>query len=1148
MSLRFIYGRSGYGKSHFCLNDISNKLKTDETHPLILIVPEQFSFQAEKNLMKIIDRDRFQRVKIMSFRRMAHRVFTEIGGITREHMNTAGRAMLIHKILSKHKNDLELYSKSASSPGFVDTISQIIIELKRYMVTAEELEKTVEFVSEEILKKKLMDISLIYSNYETDIHEKYIDTEDDMELLYQKLDKTKLFDGAEIYLDEFSSFTPQQYKIIEMLMTCSSRVNIALTTSEKPQGDLFEVTSLTENRLLKIAAENNTSLDKPIKLFTNLSNRFQNSLELTHLERQLYEYPYKPYSGAVKDISIYKAVNIYEEVEETARDISRLIRNQGNGIRYRDIAIATRDMQRYESLVRAIFAIYEIPCFIDQRREMGTNPFIIFITAIVEIFSKNWTYESVFRCLKTGMFQFDPGELEMLENYVLAAGIKGKRWFDESWEFNLNYDFYNKRAIEAESASLEKINQVKAKITNTLGRLYHSLHQSSLCKDYAAALFDFVEENKIGNRLQDYINYFTETGSIDKANEYSQVWRIFCDVLDQAVEVLGDEKLTLDEFGKILMLGFAEYSTGIIPPSIDQVTLGNIDRMRSHEVKVLYVLGVNDGVLPRAQNDEGALNDQDRDKLRELGIELSMGTRSKVFEEQFLIYSSLTLPSMHLRLSYPIADHDGKTMRPSIVISRVKRLFPGLTEQSSLAGSEGEFSELKNLWAPIPAFNELIVNLPHNNSNLSSGQPWKELYEWFESKPNWKSRTELVERGLHYTNMVEEIKREKAAALYGKEHLFSVSRLEKYAECPFAYFVKYGLKAKDRKIYMTSSPDIGTFLHNVLNEFSELLKKEKLSWKDVDKKLCKEGVNLIVKDMMNKLPGNILNSSARYRQLMERLKKVLVTALYIIAEHIKRSEFEPTGFEEGFGPYDKYPPITIELENGEEIKLIGRIDRIDMMEHEEETFVRIIDYKSGNKDIRLTDIYYGLQLQLLTYLDAILKGYREGDIKSLTAAGILYFRVDDPMIKGGPGMSDEQLEKEILKELKLKGLLLSDYEVITGMDKDISGNSDVIQASVNKDGTLGSRSRVISREQFDVLRDYVNVTIKQLSTEMLQGKIDIKPYKKKKDTPCKFCDYSSICRFDTGIKGNNYRQLTEKSEDTLWELMGKKVNGGDSDE
>lgn len=1158
MSLRFIYGRAGYGKSRFCLEDIRKKLNKDDNHPLIIVVPEQFSFQAEKNLITSIYRDENLRAKVFSFRRMAYRAFTEVGGLTRQHMNMAGRAMLIYRIMNELKGDLRLYSKSAGASGFVDTISEIITELKRYDISPPELINAADIITDEVLKNKLSDIGHIFEKYESAIHEKYIDTEDDMTMLYEKIDKSHIFDDAEIYFDEFASFTPQQYKIIEKLMTLAKAVNITLTMDTNKgivqNTDLFALTKATEERLIKIAGDNNISIEKYVDLNSNEDNRFRNSKELLHMEKHLYSFPYKEYREKMKDISIYKAMNIYTEVEEVARDISKLIRRKENPLRYRDIAIATRDVKRYESLVRAVFEAYNIPSFIDERREITGNPLIVFIISMLEIFSKNWSYESVFRYLKTGMLKLDKDEIDLIENYVLGAGIKGKKWLDESWEYRLNYDFNGGEIPENERETILRINEIKNRIVEPLNAFYMDFSRSKKSKDYCTKLFQFLENNSLFEKLEEYINTFKEKGDIDNANEYSQVWNVIIDVLDQIVEVMGEEEISLEEFSKILLIGFSQYTAGLIPPSIDQVTLGSVDRMRSHNVKALYILGVNDGVFPRAQSYEGVFNDKDRNTLKSMGLELADGTRAKAFEEQYVIYSALSSAGSYLRISYPMADHDGKTMRPSIIISRMKKLFPAIKEESSIVIENSDEEALGMIWAPLPTFNEMIsvIRMDSDSDSNKDGTKfkpiWKDVYKWYLSKEEWKGKTNRILEGLKYTNVVEEIEKERARKIYGKDMQFSISRLEKYAECPFAYFIKYGLRVKDRKIYKASSPDIGTFMHNVLNEFAVTLQKEKLTWKDIDKRFCTEAVNIIVDNMVEKIPGNILNSSPRYKYLSERLKRTLITALWIISEHIKRSEFEPEGYEEGFGPYDKYPPIKIVLENGEEINLIGRIDRVDMMDTEIESFVRIIDYKSGNKDVKLTDIYYGLQLQLLTYLDAILEGAQQSDGNSLIPAGILYFKIDNPIIKGSAGISDEDIESEILKELKLRGLLLDDYEVIKSMDLNIEGNSEIIPASVKADGTLGSRSRVVTKQQFGILREYVKGTIKDLSSEMLDGNINIKPYKKKKEVPCTFCDYGAICQFDTSIKGNNYRIINEKSDDEIWSLMETRTGGGDNNE
>lgn len=1157
MSLRFIYGRAGYGKSSFCLQDIRSKLKQDETYPLVLIVPEQFSFQAEKNLITTIGKDENLRAKVLSFRRMAYRVFSEVGGLTRQHMNIAGRAMLIYKIMNDIKADLKVYSKSAAQGGFVDTVSEVITELKKYDISVEELLDASNKAGEtedEALKNKLSDIGLIYEKYENAIHEKYVDTEDDMTMLYEKITQSHLYDGAEVYFDEFASFTPQQYKIIEKLMVKAKRVNITLTmdvnSHPMENTDLFALTKATEERIIKIAADNNVGIDEPIKLNDSKQNRFRfkDSPELSHMENHLFSFPYNPYKGETQDISIYKSMNIYAEVEEMARDISRLMRDKDRGLRYRDIAIAGRDIKRYESLVRAIFQAYNIPYFIDERREITGNPLIVFIISLLEILSKNWSYEAVFRYLKTGMVEFEKDEIDLIENYVLANGIKSKKWNEDKWEYKLNYYFNVGEISDSEKEVIHKINEIKDRIVKPLNEFYDKFSKSTNGKEFCKYLYEFLEVNKLYEKIVEYVDIFKENGDIDNANEYNQVWDVVIDVLDQIVEVMGEEALTVEEFSKILLIGFSQYTAGLIPPSMDQVIFGSADRMRSHDIKLLYVIGVNDGVFPRAQNDEGVLNDRDRETLKNMGIELASGTRAKAFEEQFVIYGTLSSASRYLRISYPMADYDGKTMRPSIFISRIKKLFPNIKEESSIVIEDTDKEILRFVVAPLPTFNEMITVIRMDRDGTKLKPIWKDVYKWYLSRDEWKNRASRILDGLNYSNQVAAIESERARKIFGKDMLFSVSRLEKYSECPFAYFIRYGLRAKDRKIYKASSPDMGTFMHNVLNEFSETLRKERVSWKEVNKKFCTEAVNIIVDDMVEKIPGDILNSSPRYKYLSERLKRMLITALWIISEHIKRSDFEPEGYEEGFGPYDKYPPIKIVLENGEEINLIGRIDRVDIMDGENEDFVRIIDYKSGNKDIKLTDIYYGLQLQLLIYLDAILEGAQRDNENSLAPAGILYFKIDNPIIKGNDGITDEDIEREILKELKLRGLLLKDMDVVRSMDKEMERNSEIIPASIRADGEFGSNSRVVSQEQFEILRKHVKNTIKNLSSEMLSGNIRIKPYKKNKEVPCKFCDYSAICQFDTSIKGNNYRMINEKKDDEIWNLMEKETKAGDVSE
>ena len=563
--------------------------------------------------------------------------------------------------------------------------------------------------------------------------------------------------------------------------------------------------------------------------------------------------------------------------------------------------------------------------------------------------------------------------------------------------------------------------------------------------------------------------------------------------------------------------------------------------MKNPNTKYLYLMGTTDGIFPLISKDDGVLNDSDRSSLGAKGVEVDIDSKTKTFEEQFLVYRALTSTTKALTVTYPISDHEGKTLRPSVIISRLKKIFPNIKNESYLNDIEYETNEeiLEGISTKAPTFNELIKYIKEYEEEKYISEAWLDVYKYFINDEEYKFRAENIVNGLNYTNQVRKIESEKIRELYSSK-LFSVSRLEKYAQCPFAYFVQYGLKAKERKEFEFTPPDFGTFVHNILDKFSKQLSIDNLDWRDITPEYIGDKVTIIVEELVAKIPGYILESSARYKYLAYRLKNMLISAISIISEQVKKGSFDPVDYEVEFGVKGKYPPIKIQLDNGEEINLIGQIDRIDMFEENEDKYIRIVDYKSGNKNISLTDVYYGLQLQLLVYLDAILESakYNNGNINP---AAILYFKIDDPIIKKNEDMEDNEIREEILKQLKMKGLVLKDQNIIRKMDNTLpegeKGTSSVIPASINKDGTISKNTSGVNADEFMVLRKYVKHTIKELSSDMLAGNIGISPYKSKESTSCDFCQYSSICQFDSTMKDNDYRVINKKDQDEIINKM-----------
>ncbi|MGI6084846.1 MAG: helicase-exonuclease AddAB subunit AddB [Acetivibrionales bacterium] len=1145
MSLRIVYGRAGSGKTHFILNEIKSRIEGKSDKTLVFLVPEQFSFQAEKDLVSATTAGGILRTEVLSFQRMAYRIFNETGGITYPHIHPAGKSMIIFQILNKMKDKFKVFSGTCEREGFVNTISTLITEFKRYSITPEHIKTACEALAEDDpLRDKLAEINLIYSEFENLISRKYRDTDDDLTLAAKKIFGSSLYDGAEIWIDGFISFTPQEYKMIGELLKKADRVTVSLCTdtldisAEPEDADVFSPVKHVYMKLKRIADENGATIEEPVFL-GEPSIRFRNSIELAHLEKNLYAYPYKTFDKKTKDISIYEAMNIFSEIEATASDIIRLCRD--HGMRYRDIAVITGNLPAYEKLVEIIFSEYDIPYFIDRKADISNHPVIRLLLSMLDIFIENWSYESVFRYLKTGLTGIDQSSIDKLENYVLACGIRGGYWTrEEEWDMSEELIPGNKQHEEHQK-ELDEINAIRNKIVGPLLEFRNKTKGKRTAMEFSTGIYDFLCGLDIPETIEKSIEKIKEQGELDLANEYSQVWNIVMEVLDQIVEVIGDEPSGLERFSEILKVALAEYKIGTIPAALDQVLIGSVERSRSHEIKAMFLLGVNDGVFPSSAVIEGILSDQDRSVLHHIGIELAGDTRAQAFDEQHIVYRTLTIAGEYLRISYPIGDSEGRTMRPSIIVSRLKKLFPKITHNSNLLASSSKEFDIEWISRQKPAFKKLITALRQKADGKGISPAWKEVYLWFSADENWKRSIGAIKEAFKQKNLAEKISREKVGLLYGNPVYSSVSQLEKYTSCPFAFFVQYGLMARERKIYRLSPPDIGTFIHAVIESFSKMVSQEDLSWRSFDDRWCKARVSEIVDGMLENMKGKGIAASKRYTALTKRLKRIVTRAVQLIAEHIKRSSFNPIEYEVGFGEREKYPSIVIELDSGEKIQLTGRIDRIDAFETQEGKYFNIIDYKSGSREFKLADVFYGLQIQLIAYMDAIWESEEKECGSPVFPGGVLYFNVDDPIIKNKKDLSEDELKKAIMKKLKMKGLILADVKLIKEMDNTIGGSSMLIPATVNKGDVLGKNTSGATFEQFKAIRKYIRRLLKDICTEIMKGNTDIKPYKKKNISSCTYCSFLSVCQFDTTRKENSFRLLYNMDNDQVWKNVEEKI-------
>lgn len=1130
MGLRFIIGRAGTGKTEYCLKEIGTK-QTHARHHLIYIVPEQFSLEAEKKLLEKTQGGGILQAQVLSFQRLAFPIFSEKGGGDKALLSDIGKSMILRKIMIEQGKNLEYYKKAADKQGFLEQLGATISEMFQYHISGEKLETFAAGQEEDsVMKAKIHDLRLIYNEYLNFISKDYFSSDETLDVLAEKMEGSSFLFGAEVWLDGFYGFTPQELKIISRLLSNTTQVNVTLTMDRKSfenpnlsmVSPFFEAAE-TVKKLMSIAQENQVRLEEPIFLAKPL--RYQTK-EMKALEEQ-YFYYHPIECKQSEHVCIFAAANRYAEVTETAEEILTLIRDKG--LRYRDIALMTRDLKGYEKEIKGVLREYKIPYFIDSKREIFAHPLIELVRSAVEILAYDFNYESVFRYLRTNLTGMDRNKVDILENYVLAFGISSYKWKMEEW----NYGF-KKHPDEEKKA---EINTLKEIFLTPFRQCFPELstNKKRTVRDWSQRLYELIEMLEVKKRLSEWIQILTDQGEIEKAKEHRQTWGILMDILQKMTEILGEEKITIEEYGKILGAGIENSDMGMLPPGADQILIGDLERSRLPEIKALFILGVNDGILPAPAQEQGIFTEIERSELEKMGMELAHSSKRKAFEEQYLIYCAISKPSHFIWISYSLGDLNGKAMRPSILITKMKKIFPNVIEKR-----EEDRKGLDHISKAGPTLHKLGQQIRRYAEEGTIEEIWKDTISYYKTEEEWKTRFSFVQKGLSDKNEEKYLSPASVQKLYGKDLRTSVSRLEKFISCPYSYFVQYGLKAKERKLYQVNKPDLGTLFHGILELFSKNLEQEKLFWRNLTKKETEERIEKAVDLIVPEIGSEILLSTSSYQYLIRRLKRISKRAVWTLTEHIKKGSFEPLGFEIGFGEKEKLPPIVIDLSNGEKMILDGKIDRVDVWSNEGKKYVKIIDYKSGNKDFNLQDIYYGMQLQLMIYLDAFLKNGESLAEGPLFPGGVFYFRIQDPMISSAETLSQEEIEALLRKELKMSGLVISEEKVLEAMDIEFSEGktvSDIIPVGYTAKGALKKDSSVADQEAYEAVMEYTKEKAKEIGEEIRSGNVEINPYKKKQVTSCSYCEFKPICRFDTANAENKYRNFKPWKKEEIWEKI-----------
>lgn len=1149
MALKFWLGGQGSDRSHKLYEYMCEKAKANPGKQYLIIVPEQFVFATQRELVKISKNHGILNIDVLSFMRLAHRINDEVGSYdsVTTILDELGKMLILQHIANNEKDNLSVFGDNIDKIGYISKIKSQISEFMQYGIRPDKVDEMIGVASSSrkgMLAGKLSDVNLLYKQFLLFISEKYTTTEETLDRLSSIIHSSSTIKNSEIAFEGFTGFTPVQTKLIGTLMEYAQCINVSLMMEKENESlqdnetDLFHLTKQTISSLGKMADERHVVCLDSYK-----------SWESENLRN-------------VPKLHMFAGQNPDEEIKMVASRIRKLV-TDGN-CRYKDIAIITGDLDTYRASCERIFDMIGIPYFVDKTKPLLLNPFVEYIRAIIEVFTDNYSYESMFRMIKSGLLPFDEELINELDNYCLATGIKGRKKWHARFIKETRYADAD-RVLVLEELRQEIIARLDGFSYEILGRTEEDGKYSPInaatkqtVKVFATALYKTIVADSIEEKLSEYAKEFEEKGDFAKSEEYKQVYRRIMDILDELVKLIPDEIVDIRTFGNLLNAGLDSLHIGVIPMSMDYVQIGDLTRSRVGDVKALFIVGANDGVIPKTSSGSGIVSDAERIFLTqgEDGLVLAPSAREDAFTQRLYIYMALNTPSSDLYVSFSMVDNKGTSMIPSYIVKNLKEEHP----EVRLEMAKGDIKE--RLLGKNIAFEEFVLLLNQTvNGNGSSEDiaTVKSLLEYFINNDEYKDRTKQV---ITYA-LIDRVRKADgslskavANALYGKVLAGSVTNLETYANCAYQYFLKYGLKLNDREQFSFEARDLGSIFHDSMATFSALVKEIGEDYLSISEATINELMDKAVDKYVASEHLGALYSSARTSYMVNKIKRIMRKTASVVTYQLRKGKFVPKYFEAEFGELSSIDELKIRLSDDEMIRLYGRVDRIDTCETDDGVYVKIIDYKSSGKKMDLAAVYEGRQLQLLVYLGAAMSKERK-TAKNVIPAGVLYYHIDDPVVDVEGNESDEKIKSEILKKLKLTGLLNSDDDgkILELIDDDFTDNPTVIGPKRTKTG-ISKSSEVISGDDFDILQEYVSDKIVEIGSKILSGDISIPKadgVNYFSEPNCMFCDYSSVCKNvlieevteeNDGEDGENSDSLGKKlSNEEVLQLMRDKLNG-----
>ncbi len=1136
MSLKFIFGASGAGKSRLLYEDIIRRAAENTKQNFLIIVPDQFTMQTQKDLVLLNDKGGILNIDVLSFGRLNHRIMEEVGREDIPVLDDTGKSLVLQKVAAGMKEELPVLGSFLHKQGYIHEVKSAISEFMQYGIGTEDVAKLIAYAEKRgALVQKLKDLEKLYKGFSDYIQGNFITTEETLDVLRRSLGKSRILPGSVVVFDGFTGFTPIQNRVIQELMCVCDEVivTVVMGEGENPyeldgEQRLFHLSKKTVADLNKLAKEADVPRGQDVFVVQKDKNRFAKSPALAHLEQNLFRYSTTPFSGAQSEIEIFETTTPKDEVHQTGLKIRDLVREQG--LAYRDIAVVVGDLEGYAPHVETEFAQMEIPCFIDRTRGIVLNPMVEYIKSALELYIRGFSYEAVFHYLRSGLADMEQREVDILENYVLQTGLRGERSYSRL--------FTHKTAeMQENEEALAELNGLRERLMTQVEML--RMESREPVKNYVNKLYDFLVQNQVQAKLAAYETEFQSGGQLSRAREYAQIYRLIMELLEQIYELLGEEVISLQEFADILEAGFGEIEVGTIPQNVDRVVVGDMERTRLKQVKVLFFLGVNDGNIPKNASKGGIISDMDREFLRESELELAPSPRQQMFIQRLYLYLNMTKPSRKLYLSYSKINNSGKSIRPAYLIDTVKKMFPELqTQYPELRPA------LEQIVTPKEGAGYLAEGLREYVTGVLSPEREREIltiYRAFGQEELEKERDFLTEAAFRrYRD--SGLSAVVASALYGKHLENSVSRLETFAACAYRHFLQYGLTLREREEFSFEAVDMGNVYHAVLEEFAGKLAESGYTWFNFPEEFAGSAVQSALEAYAASYGDTVLYSSARNEYAITRMGRILTRTVLTLQNQLRKGGFQPDAYELSFRFTEDLDSVNVSLSEQEKMRLQGRIDRIDVVEDEGHVYVKVIDYKSGNKHFDLAALYYGLQLQLVVYMNAAMEvEAKKHPDKEIVPAALLYYHIEDPTVETPVELTDEEINQEIVKQLRMNGVVSSEPGIVERLDGEMEDKSDVIPVERKKDGSFSARSSVLSREELQTLSDYVSEKVKGIGREILDGVISLNPYEMGSEEACTWCVYRRVCGFEGAMPGCEKRRLNALNGAEALKLMEKEL-------